>query len=451
MTYGFTKRGRMAALAAGALVLTIAACGGEGDGGGGNSFVAPAPPPPPVTSPGSGLFAVDCNTQTAYVPLNRFDTATGNGQVAVVDLTADPDVKNPIITTVVLSHPDQPTGTAFDNDHKLILVVSGETFGQDGKLDIIDETTNTLVAGSPFSFPAGSQSGFFGQILYNPTTHLAVAATCDSASCDSVGDPLEGFATFDPVAHTFGPIVQANYPETFALNAATNVITDASDSNNGFTSIVDLKAGRTCTLTDANINRDQDGASTDASTNLTIISNEDGTATVVNLHGATATPASGTPCSVNYAGTPPNSVVLSGLPPETAGSAIDATRHQAFLIEDGSPGVTLVQLPSTAKGQLTAGDIPTPAISSIPSTPLGASWSTQGDPYAVSIDVCKNRGYAIDDQFSFLAQVDLATLKSTPAVISTALPAGNCAGTSTTFSCKNGNGVVFFPLPGSGA
>src|SRR5579859_2779761 len=168
MKCNYAKRGLWFATIAGAL--TLAACGGEGGGGGTSSFSAPIGPPP-VTSPGSGLFAVDCNTQRAYVPLNKFDTATGNGQVAVIDLTADPDAKNPLKTLVVLSHPDLPTGTAFDNDHKLILVVSGETSGQDGKLDIIDQSNDTLVAGSPFSFPTGSQPGFFGQILYNPTTH----------------------------------------------------------------------------------------------------------------------------------------------------------------------------------------------------------------------------------------------------------------------------------------
>jgi hypothetical protein len=323
-------------------------------------------------------------------------------------------------------------------------VVSGQTSGQDGKLDIIDQATDTLVAGSPFSFPTGSQAGFFGQILYNPTTHLAVAATCASAVCGD-GGSLEGFVTFDPVAHTFGSIVQANYPETFALNAATNTVMDASDDATfNVLSTVDMTGGRTCALTDTNIGGDQDGASTDATTNLTIISNEDGSATVLNLHGSTST---GTPCTVNYGGTPPNSVLLTGLPSSTAGSAVDATRHQAFLIEDGSPGVTLVQLPSAPKTQLNPADIPAPAISSIPNTPLGTGWETQGDPYAVSIDVCKNRGYAIDSAFSFLAQVDLATLKSNPGVISTALPAGNCAGTASTFSCKNGNGVEFFPLP----
>jgi hypothetical protein len=98
MQCNYLRRGLCFATIAGAL--TLAACGGDSGGGGTSSFSAPIGPPP-ITSPGSGLFAVDCNTQRAYVPLDKLDTATGNGQVAVIDLTADPDTKNPVKTVVV--------------------------------------------------------------------------------------------------------------------------------------------------------------------------------------------------------------------------------------------------------------------------------------------------------------------------------------------------------------
>jgi hypothetical protein len=99
-------------------------------------------------------------------------------------------------------------------------------------------------------------------------------------------------------------------------------------------------------------------------------------------------------------------------------------------------------------GQLQPGQLGTPKISTIPNTPLNTGWATQGDPYAVAIGECNNQGYAVDSAFDFLVQVDLTTLKNTPGNIATALPAGNCAGTSTTFSCSNGSGVTFYPLPG---
>jgi hypothetical protein len=321
------------------------------------------------------------------------------------------------------------------------------------RFDVIDEKTNTLVAGSPFAFPAGSQAGLFGQVLFNPTTHKSIVSACPSSLCPPAtpAGPMTGFALFDPVAHTFGSVVPANYAETFAWNSVTNVVIDASDADaSGNIGAIDVGGARGCNLADSNIGGDNDGSSVDATTNIAVVSNENGTATVINLNGSSFSPSSGTPCSLNEGGTTPNSVLVSSLPGSTAGSAVDPVSHQAFLIEDAAPGVTLLQLPSSPVAQLTS--VATPQISSIPNDPTGATWATQGDPYAVAIASCKNlplKGFAIDGSFKFLVEVDLATLKSNPASISTALPAGSCVGTSaTTFKCDNGSGVVFFPLPG---
>jgi len=415
-------------------LLAVAGCGGDSGGGGG---IVTKPPPHSKTSPGSGLFAVDCSRNRAYVPLDTLN-GSGNGQVSVINLGVDPDKTDPRLKIIALSHPDIPSGTALDNDHNLILVVSG------GFVDVIQESNNKLVSGSPFAIPGGSLVGIFGQILYNPTTKFAIL---------NVVSPTAGFVTFDPVTHAFGTVIPANYAETFSLNLTTNVVMDSSDSS-PFNTIdaIDVADGRACVLTDTNLTGDQDGASTDSATNITVISNEDGTATVLNLNGSTFAPpaVSTTPCTLNETAPLPNSVLVSGLPSSTAGSAVNGTTHQAFLIEDGSPGVTLIQLPtSPVAGQIMAGNLGTPSISSVPNDPLGNGWGTQGDPYAVAIGECNNKGYAIDSSFQFLVQVDLPTLLSTPANISTALPAGKCAGTtSTTFKCDNGAGTKFFALPG---
>ena len=416
-------------------LLAVAGCGG--DSGGGGVIVTKPPPPHSKTSPGSGLFAVDCGRNRAYVPLDVLN-GSGNGQVSVINLGVDPDTTDPRVTIVALSHPDIPSGTALDNDHSLILVVSG------GSVDVIQESNNKLVSGSPFAIPGGSLVGGFGQILYNPTTKLAIL---------NVASPTAGFVTFDPVTHAFGTLIPANYAETFSLNSTTNVVMDSSDSS-PFNTIdaIDVADGRACQLTDTNLTGDQDGASTDSATNITVISNEDGTATVLNLNGSTFAPpaVATTPCTLDETTPLPNSVLVSGLPSSTAGSAVNGTTHQAFLIEDGSPGASLIQLPSSpVAGQIVAGDLGAPSISSIPNDPLGTGWGTHGDPYAVAIGECNDKGYAVDDSFNFIVQVDLATLLSTPANISTALPAGKCAGTtSTTFKCDNGSGTKFFPLPG---
>ena len=427
--------------------IAVFGCGSDSSGG---KTVAPPPPPPAVTAPGSGLFAVDCARQLAYVPLDTLD-GSGNGQVAVINLAVDPDTTDPRVTIVHLTHPDIPTGTALDNDDSLIIVVSGQTSGRDGKVDLIDETSNTLVAGSPFAFPPGSQSGYFGQVLYNPTTHQAVVATCDSATCSS-GTADTGFALFDPVAHTFGGIIQANYAETFALNSKTNTVIDASDDDHsGQIGAVDVPGARACTLSDANIDSDNDGSSFDNTTNIVVVSNESDNATVINLNGSTYNPAAGTPCTLDEGGTPPNSVLVPNLPNATAGSAVDPSTHQAFLISDGENGVALLQLPKKPVAQIQAGNI-TSESSKLSNDPLGAVWGTQGDPYAVAVAACKKlplSGFAVNYNFTFLAEVNLADFKKDPAGISTAPPAGNCAGTTTTVTkCDNGKGVKFFPLPG---
>ena len=180
--------------------------------------------------------------------------------------------------------------------------------------------------------------------------------------------------TFDPVTHAFGPVIPANYAETFSLNSTTNVVMDSSDSS-PFNTIdaIDVADGRACQLTDTNLTGDQDGASTDSATNITVISNEDGTATVLNLNGSTFAPpaVATTPCTLDETTPLPNSVLVSGLPSSTAGSAVNGTTHQAFLIEDGSPGASLIQLPSSpVAGQIVAGDLGAPSISSIPNDPL---------------------------------------------------------------------------------
>jgi hypothetical protein len=429
-----------------ASLLLLSGCGGRGDGAPRASTAAK----PFKTSPGTGVLAVDCTRQRAYIPLNAPDV-DGNGQVSVIDLSVNPDVTDPRVATISLTHPDIPSGTAFDNDHSLIIVVSGKSSGLDGSVDLIDEATNTLVAGSPFAFPAGSQSGFFGQALYDATNHLAIVGTCDSATCSS-GNPLTGFVTFNMTTHTFGTIIAANYPEAFAFNNKTNVVIDASDDDSGGQiGGIDQHNGRACTLTDTNVGGDNDGSSFDSSTGIVVVSNETTNATVINLNKSSFAPGSGTPCTLNEGGTPPNSVLVTRLPSGTAGSAVDPDNHWAFVISDGGAGMALLTLPTAPVAQLVSADI-TAVSSSFPNDPSDTGWGTEGDPYAVTVASCPalpHKGYAVNDSFTFLAEVDLPTLLNTPLVIPTAPPAGQCTGTTSTVTkCNNGNGVVFFPLPG---
>jgi hypothetical protein len=281
------------------------------------------------------------------------------------------------------------------------------------------------------------------QVLYNPTTKLAIIG---------VESPASGLITFNPISHAFGTLIPANYPETFALNEKTNVVIDASDDDGiGTIGGVQMAKKRACTLSDSNIGNDNDGSTFDSATNIVVVSNENTDATVINLNKSKFNPAAGTPCSLDEAGTPPNSVFVTGLPPGTAGSAVDPDNHWAFLISDDDTGMALLTLPTAPLAQLTPEDV-TSVSSTFPADPLGFRLGTKGDPHAVAVGTCTalpHKGYAVNSNFTFLAEVDLTTLKNTPLLIPTAPPAGNCAGTTSTVTkCNNLNGVIFFPLPG---
>jgi hypothetical protein len=85
---------------------------------------------------------------------------------------------------------------------------------------------------------------------------------------------------------------------------------------------------------------------------------------------------------------------------------------------------------------------------SLPVEPDGLAFEASIIPYADAIDTCHNLAYIVNQDETFMAEVDLTKLQKNPGAISTALPSGKCAGTSTTLSCNNQNGVRFFPLPG---
>jgi hypothetical protein len=436
------------------MAMVAAACGSDSNNHATKRLaplVTPTPtatPTPGVSATGSGLFVVDCIHNRAYVPLiNSPAPGNGNGRVAVVDLSLDPNTSAQSIPPVTFSHTDLPTGAAFDAAKNLVTVVSGSS-NAGGFADVIDTTTSppSLVSGSPFTFPTGSEPGGTGQVLFDPVHNLAQASVLDNFSCPSAGT-CTGFVSFDDSTHAFGSVLQAPYAETFALNPGAGTagqIADGSDNEgSGAMTIADLGLAKACLLSDINIGGDHDGVSYDTTTNIFVLSHENGTAAVINMNGSTA---SGNPCTITEGGTNPNSVRVTGLPGGTAGSAVNPVTHQAFLIEDGSPGVSLIGLPYAPVAQIQSSMLGK-VVSALPNDPNGNSWATQGDPYAVAVDTCHNLGYAVSSDGDWLVQVDLAKLQSTPGKITTTLPAGTCAGTTTTFGCDNGNGVKFFPLP----
>src|SRR5215831_1212313 len=113
-----------------------------------------------------GLFALDAVNQLAFVPLlNSAESTTGNARVAVLNLSANPNTTDPRKATVILGHPESPTGTALDAQDGIVIVVSGGS--GTGFVDLIDETTDVLLTPTPIPIPGNSEPGPTGQVLFD--------------------------------------------------------------------------------------------------------------------------------------------------------------------------------------------------------------------------------------------------------------------------------------------
>ena len=431
-----------------------------GTAGCGNNNGGSSPLPPGTVATGSTGVAVDGLRNLAFVARSDLlSSTTGNGVVDVLNVGVNPNKKDPIVAEIDLGHQDYPTGVAVDPANGRVYVVSGDN-NHGGFLDIISDRTmppKLLTAGAPIPFPAGSDTGSVGQVIFDPKNHDAVVSTTDANTCPSSGT-CTGFSVFDLTSKTFGPIIQATPGTTgrdgadaFALNPRTGVIIAPDDDIDPTLIAVDLPTSTRCTLTDSLISaqHDSDASSFDPTTNLVVIGYYNQTsAVIVNLNGSSFT---GTPpgCSLDEGGTPPNSVTVD-LGAYDPGVAVNPVTHQAFMTGRGSPSqVALVSLPKKAVTQIDSSMV-SAVTSTLPNTPDGNNFDAEAYPYYTTVDVLHNRGYIVDDysNYQWLAQVDLKAFEKNPSGISTALPSGTCGTTvPTSYGCDNGNGVVYFPLP----
>ncbi|WP_304819604.1 hypothetical protein [Candidatus Binatus sp.] len=260
---------------------------------------------------------------------------------------------------------------------------------------------------------------------------------------------------FNLTSRTFGPLILTLFDvDSFALNFSDNVALFSSDLVTPQLLAVNVPKADVCSIIDKNVenlNADPDGIAVDPTTNIWVAGNfESPLASVINFNGSTFTGSGTLTCTLTEAGTPPNSINhdtgtgASGM----AGVAINPRTHQALVTAVDGNQIALLSLPKKTLTQITAADVSS-VSATIPPDPEGTDFNAAEFPYGVVIDSCQNRGYVLDDSRSFLAQVDLKTLQKHPEVIGTALPAGTCAGVSTSFQCDNGNGVRFYPLPGA--
>jgi hypothetical protein len=391
---------------------------------------------------------VDCLRQRAYVPLDFFNEAL-HGQVAVLDLSVDPDQDDPLVAIIDLGMVALPRAAAVDVRSGTVLVLVDNVVNT-GVLMLIDETDLSL---SGFPFPTGSRPGETDGVVVDPIHDTAVVSMSDAVD-DCPGPPgsCTGQAVFDLTMHDFGPLVLLDGGlDNFAFDPTTDASLGASDEITPLLYAVDLSTTAACTLDDGNLSHldaDPDGIAADPGTGIWVAGNfESPVVTVLNLNGASFT--SGADCVLNEGGTPPNSVNhdtrtgAMGMP----GAVINPVTHTALITAESDNQVALLTLPSTPLAQLTAPDV-TSVHGTIPNDPLGATFHAADFPYAAAVDSCHNLGYVLEDLRGFLTQIDLGELQTNPTGISTPLPAGSCAAAATSFKCDNGSGVKFFPLPG---
>jgi hypothetical protein len=431
-----------------------------------SATATPSATPTPLGSNSSSLIGIDPSRGEAFVPIPLpagsiapSAAFASDPAIAVLDTLVDPDSTDPFVAGAILSHNDPITGIAVDSADGFVIIVSGQ-YGAGGYVDLLDENTDTLTANSPIAMPTGSEPGYNGQVVFNPTTDQALISVTSNVYCNSAG-ACTGYLPFTPSATSpsFGALIPAAYPQSSGFNVASQQLIDVPAAQPGTISIVDLTTGE-CVLTDANLTNGgelpQSGA-IDATTDLAMIGGDEvsglgGTATVVNLFGSTL---SGTPpgCTVLEGGTPPNSQQVTSLAPNNLISAVNAYTHMAFLAANGSDALTLIALPNTTNTQF-PGIPQSPQLTSLPNDPNDCPWLTQGGPDGVAIDEVNNFAYVVNSsdcvtvsQPTFLAQIDLNQFANYPQGISTFLNPGPCANTSTPLNCNNFSGVVFFPLP----
>jgi len=423
------------------------------NGGGGSALVVRRPKPGPATN--SSIIAVDCQRQRAYVPLLALNGSL-HGQVAVLDLSIDPDQGDPTITIIDIGLIALPRSAAVDLETGTVLVLADNVVDT-GALLLINEAGNTFTT---IPLPAGSRPNENSGVVVDPVNNRALVSMVDASTCTNVipgvaSGGCTGTAVFDLASRTFGPLSLTLIDvDAFALDPTSSVSLGTSDPFLSELLAFDLNSFGpvTCQLDDDNLKNlfaDPDATAVDPNTDVWVVGNfESPIATVINLDGATFTGLGTMDCHLNEGGTPPNSVNFDtgtgadGMP----GVAINPVTHQALMTADAGSQIALLSLPSKPTKQLKESKV-SGVSSTIPKDPNGNDFTSAAFPYGTVTDSCHNLGYVVDDTRSFLAQIALKKLGKNPSAISTALPPGTCASIATSFQCDNGAGIKFYPIP----
>jgi hypothetical protein len=423
---------------------TWAGCGSGGGGGVQANKAIPAT--------NSSVIAIDCKRQRAYVPL-AFLNDSLHGQVAVLDLSVDPDLGDPLVAVIDIGLIALPRASAVDIDSGIVLVLADEGSAT-GSMLLIDEDTFKMTV---VPFPAGSRPNGVSGVVVNEKDKTALVSMVDAPDCGNGLGGCTGQALFDLDTNTFGPLTVTFFAiDNFGLTPRNDVTVGTSDDIQPEFFAPFVNTPQTlCVLNDDSVfslNGDPDGMGVDPTTQIWVVGDfESPVATIINLNRAEYSGVGTSDCALNEAGTQPNSVNLDtgvqniGMP----GVGVNPVTHEALLTAESSNEIALVKLPKTKIKQMTASKVSS-ISSKLPNDPVGDLFQAAEFPYGTAIDTCHNLGYVIDDFRTFVAQIDLAKLRENPAAVSTAPPSGTCASAATTFQCDNGEGVRFFPLPTPG-
>ncbi|HUY26795.1 MAG TPA: hypothetical protein VMV27_05200 [Candidatus Binataceae bacterium] len=432
------------------LLVVVISIIGSGCGSGSGGGPAPLPPQQAISPTNASLEGIDCERERAYVPIKP--SSGPEAEVAALDLSVDPNTTDPRLKTIDLGHQGFARGATIAEKQGLVFVVSGYVTTT-GFLDVVDETDNSLVAGSPFSFPTGSIPIITDGIVFDTQSDTALASmTTTFPICTGGPNACTGMASFDLATNSFGPLIPfATSVNNFGFDAKTGIAIGSSDPIEPLTYALNLAGNEACTLADdslVSLNDGPEGAAVDPDTGIWVVGQFNGVLTaVINLSGATF---SGTPpsCTLDEFGSPPsNSIIFNtGAQDLLPGVTINPVTHQAFLSGLLDNTIALISLPKHPVQYIDLSQL-SAVQASLPLEPDGVRFEASILPYSDAIDTCHNRAYLVNQDNTFMAEVNLEEFQRNPGAINTALPAGNCAGTSTTLACDNQNGVRFFPLP----
>jgi hypothetical protein len=341
----------------------------------------PAAPSAVKTLPSQGLIAIDPIHNVGYVPIYTHDS-TGNGQIAVVDLTVG--ATNPILKLVSLPGTSTAIASNFFGDNGRVYVLAAN--GQNVVVHVIKASDNTV----EFSVPATGVtfSGSFGGIIVDgKRSRVIVAGTSTLGVLDISTATPTWVAT---------SVLNVGGTDSLSLNSESGILFISSDGS--MSTLDTLATPMVQRVYSANLGT-TDGVAFDILTGMMIITPEfQDKAWVINMNELPAAPSTSPAPTLSVLGIGTSAPVGEGPGGQVA---VNVLTHQALVADEFGHNLRLVQLPTTPiTGVATATNAFTIAATILPK-PMINGVATQlgmrGDPNSVTMDPARNFGYVLAD------------------------------------------------------